>query len=153
MLTGYTILGHLTLNKPQRNWNIPYNLIFTTKFNDSSILITIISWHHYTITALCVGKLKKENQYFNCVLSEEYIYISLKQVKNKKQHNKKREPVLQLCFSSANLWFFFNCSLFLLCCFLFLTCFRLIYIYSSDKTQLKYWFSFFIVLFLVFDLF
>ena len=24
--------------------NIPYNLIFTTKFNDSSILITIISW-------------------------------------------------------------------------------------------------------------
>ena len=44
-------------------------------------------------------------------------------------------------------------SLFLLCCFLFFTCFRLIYIYSSDKTQLKYWFSFIIVLFLVFDLF
>jgi len=42
---------------------------------------------------------------------------------------------------------------FLLRCFLFLTCFRLIYIYSSDKTQLKYWFSFFIVLFLVFYLF
>jgi hypothetical protein len=26
-------------------------------------------------------------------LSEEYIYISLKQVKNKKQHNKKREQL------------------------------------------------------------
>jgi hypothetical protein len=33
------------------------------------------------------------HQYFNCVLSEEYIYISLKQVKNKKQHNKKREQL------------------------------------------------------------
>jgi hypothetical protein len=26
--------------------NIPYNLIFTTKFNDSSILITIISYEY-----------------------------------------------------------------------------------------------------------
>jgi hypothetical protein len=26
--------------------NIPYNLIFTTKFNDSSILILIISWDY-----------------------------------------------------------------------------------------------------------
>ena len=26
--------------------NIPYNVIFTTKFNDSSILISIISWDY-----------------------------------------------------------------------------------------------------------
>jgi hypothetical protein len=26
--------------------NIPYNSIFTTKFNDSSVLITIISWDY-----------------------------------------------------------------------------------------------------------
>ena len=43
-------MGHLTLNKPQRNWNIPYNLIFTTKFNDSSILITIISCDYLNLS-------------------------------------------------------------------------------------------------------
>jgi hypothetical protein len=36
--------------------NIPYNLIYTTKFNDSSILITIIS---------C--------EYLNLLLADEYI--------------------------------------------------------------------------------
>ena len=30
--------------------NIPYNLIFTTKFNDSSILITIISFNYLNLT-------------------------------------------------------------------------------------------------------
>jgi len=29
--------------------NIPYNLIFTTKFNDSLILITIISWDYLNL--------------------------------------------------------------------------------------------------------
>ena len=29
---------------------MPYNLIFTTKFNDSSILITIISWDYLNLT-------------------------------------------------------------------------------------------------------
>ena len=29
---------------------IPYNLIFTTKFNDSSILITIISWDYLNLS-------------------------------------------------------------------------------------------------------
>ena len=36
--------------------NIPYNLILATKFNDSSILITIISCH-----------------YFNLLLANEYV--------------------------------------------------------------------------------
>ena len=30
--------------------NNPYNLIFTTKFNDSSILITIISWDYLNLS-------------------------------------------------------------------------------------------------------
>ena len=30
--------------------NIPYNLIFTTKYNDSSILITIISWEYMNLS-------------------------------------------------------------------------------------------------------
>ena len=30
--------------------NIPYNLIFTTEFNDSSILITIISWDYLNLS-------------------------------------------------------------------------------------------------------
>jgi len=30
--------------------NIPYNLIFTTKFNDSSILITIISCDYFNLS-------------------------------------------------------------------------------------------------------
>ena len=36
--------------------NIPYNLMFTTKFNDSSILITIISY-----------------EYLNLLLTNEYV--------------------------------------------------------------------------------
>jgi hypothetical protein len=36
--------------------NIPYNLIFPTKFNDFSILIKIISWH-----------------YLNLLLANEYV--------------------------------------------------------------------------------
>jgi len=30
--------------------HIPYNLIFTTKFNDSLILITIISWDYLNLS-------------------------------------------------------------------------------------------------------
>ena len=30
--------------------HIPYNLIFTTKFHDSSILITIISWDYFNLS-------------------------------------------------------------------------------------------------------
>jgi len=30
--------------------HIPYNLIFTTKFNDSSILILIISWDYLNLS-------------------------------------------------------------------------------------------------------
>jgi hypothetical protein len=38
--------------------NIPYNLIFATKFNDFSILITIISWRKLFQTCL---KIKVNN--------------------------------------------------------------------------------------------
>ena len=68
--TGYRIwpgLGQFTLNKPLMkivNWpkpgyasitcskisNIPYSLIFTTTFNDSSILITIISCDYLNLS-------------------------------------------------------------------------------------------------------
>ena len=47
---GYTSITCSTIS------NIPYNLIFTTKFNDSSILITIIS---------C--------DYLNLLLANEYV--------------------------------------------------------------------------------
>ena len=39
--------GYITCSQ---NSNIPYNLIFTTKFNDSSILITIISWEYLNLS-------------------------------------------------------------------------------------------------------
>ena len=42
--TGYTII---TCSKIE---HIPYNLIFTTEFNDSSILITIISWEFFNMS-------------------------------------------------------------------------------------------------------
>jgi hypothetical protein len=42
--TGYT---SITCSKIT---NIPYNLIFTTKFNDFSILIIIISWHYLNLS-------------------------------------------------------------------------------------------------------
>jgi len=29
--------------------HLPYNLIFTTKFNDSSVLIMIISWDYFNL--------------------------------------------------------------------------------------------------------
>jgi len=66
--TGYTILpgwGQFTLNNPlqfmksitcSKIEHIPYNLILTTKLNDSSILITIISW-----------------DYLNLLLANEYV--------------------------------------------------------------------------------
>jgi hypothetical protein len=39
--------------------NISYNLIFTTKFNDSSILITIISWDYLNFSVANHGQLKE----------------------------------------------------------------------------------------------
>jgi len=35
---------------PVQNEHNPYNLIFTTKFNDSSILITIIAWDYLNLS-------------------------------------------------------------------------------------------------------
>ena len=44
--------------------NIPYNLIFTTKFNDSSILITIISCDYLNLSLVYehVGDVTKPIQ-------------------------------------------------------------------------------------------
>ena len=42
--TGYT---SITCSKIS---NIPYHLIFTTKCNDSSILITVISWYYLNLS-------------------------------------------------------------------------------------------------------
>ena len=40
----------VNFSKPSsKMFNIPYNLIFTTKFNDSSILITITSWDYFSV--------------------------------------------------------------------------------------------------------
>ena len=46
--------------------NIPYNLIFTTKFNDSSILITIIScdYLNLSLTNEYVGEVTIPTQVF-----------------------------------------------------------------------------------------
>ena len=41
---GYASIACSTIS------NIPYNLIFTTKFNDSSILITIISGDYLNLS-------------------------------------------------------------------------------------------------------
>jgi hypothetical protein len=41
---GYTCI---TCSKIE---HIPYNLIYTAKFNDSSILITIISWDYVNLS-------------------------------------------------------------------------------------------------------
>ena len=41
---GYTSITYSKMK------NIPYNLIFTTKFNDSSILITIISCDYLNLS-------------------------------------------------------------------------------------------------------
>ena len=44
---GYTSITCITCSNIS---NIPYNLIFTTKFNDSSILITIISCDYLNLS-------------------------------------------------------------------------------------------------------
>ena len=55
----YLVWGSLHLITCSKIENIPYNIIFTTKLNDSSILITIISW-----------------DYLNLSLANEYVGIS-----------------------------------------------------------------------------
>ena len=44
---NYSKPGYITCSKIS---NIPYNLIFTTKLNDSSILITIISYDYLNLS-------------------------------------------------------------------------------------------------------
>ena len=67
--------------------NIPYNLIFTTKFNDFSILPTIVSWDylHLSLANEYVGDVTiptqviKYNQFFSRRISQSdcSIYIIL----------------------------------------------------------------------------
>ena len=45
----YTKPGYISI-KCSNISNIPYNLIFTTKFIDSSILITVISWDYLNLS-------------------------------------------------------------------------------------------------------
>ena len=61
---GYTSITY------SKNFNIPYNLIFTTKFNSSSILITIVSWDYLNLTLA--------NEYFS---DEHSIYSRIILVK------------------------------------------------------------------------
>jgi hypothetical protein len=59
--------------------NIPYNLIFTTKFNDSSILITIISrdYLNLSLTDEHVGDVTIPQSNICWVSSSKAIYVEL----------------------------------------------------------------------------
>ena len=46
----YLVWGSLHLITCSKIEHIPYNIIFTTKLNDSSILITIISWDYLNLS-------------------------------------------------------------------------------------------------------
>ena len=66
--------------------NIPSNLIFTTKFNDSSILITIISWDYLNLSLAneYVGDITiptqviKYNQFFSMWIIQSDCSIQIK---------------------------------------------------------------------------
>ena len=64
--------------------NIPYNLIFTTKFNDSSILITIISWDYLSLANEYVDEVTiptqviKYNHFFSRRSSQSDCNIHIK---------------------------------------------------------------------------
>ena len=66
--------------------NIPYNLIFTTKLNDSLILITIISWGYFNLSLAneYVGDVTiptqdiKYNQFFSRQISQSDCSIHIK---------------------------------------------------------------------------
>ena len=53
----YLVWGSLHLITCSKIENIPYNIIFTTKLNDSSILITIISWDNLSLANEYVGDI------------------------------------------------------------------------------------------------
>jgi hypothetical protein len=81
----------------QKIWNIPYNLIFTAKFNDSSILITIISCD-------CL----------NLLLANEYVddvTIPTKVIKYNQNFLQADQPIRlhysnQIKLFEDNLWFY-----------------------------------------------
>ena len=65
--------------------NIPYNLIFTTKYNDSSILITIISWEYMNLSlneyvgdVTIPTQVIKYNQFFSRQISQSDCIIQIK---------------------------------------------------------------------------
>jgi hypothetical protein len=78
--------------------NIPYNLIFTTKFNDSLILITIISWDYLNLSLADehVGdvtiptKVIEYNQNFLQAISQSDWNIRIKLNYNEKEKKKKK---------------------------------------------------------------
>ena len=60
----YLVWGSLHLITCSKIEHIPYNIIFTTKLNDSSILITIISWDYLILSLVneYVGNVTMPNQ-------------------------------------------------------------------------------------------
>jgi hypothetical protein len=66
--------------------HIPYNLIFTTKFSDSSILITIISWDYLNLSMVneyaggvtIPTQVIKYNQCYNMRISQSDCSIRIK---------------------------------------------------------------------------
>jgi len=81
--------------------NIPYNLIFTTKYNDSSILITIISWEYMNLSFAneYVGDVTiptqviKYNQFFSRRISQSdgsfHIKLNYKSLDNRDKNYKQ----------------------------------------------------------------
>jgi len=66
--------------------NIPYNLIFIAKLNDSSILITIISWDYlnlllaneYVSDVTIPTQVIKYNKFLSRQISQSYCSIHIK---------------------------------------------------------------------------
>ena len=75
--------------------HIPYNLIFTTKYNDSSILITIISWDYlnlllaneYVGDVTIPTQVIKYNQYCSRRIGKSDCSIHIKFKEKKKKDN------------------------------------------------------------------
>jgi hypothetical protein len=58
LIHGHFHIDHIIPRPSSKIENSPYNLMFTTQFNDSSILITIISWDYLNLSKVC-------NKWFN----------------------------------------------------------------------------------------
>jgi hypothetical protein len=79
--------------------NIPYNLIFITKFNDTSILITIISWNYLNLSVAneYVGDVRIPNQ----VIKYNHIFcrrISQSDCNDMYNHNAETKDKIDFIF-------------------------------------------------------